>query len=160
MDSAPNLSGYRQQGTAHGWQPTAAYFAIFASIGLSLASLGPALPYLAERLGRNVDALSLLFSARALGTVGGALVGGTLYDRRPGHPVVAAVLVILAAAIFVFPQAWLLPLLLLALFVVGTAEGVLNVGINTLVSWEHPGRRRHFSTDSISRLALALFLRR
>lgn len=144
MDTAPNVSRYKGQERAHRWQPTAVYFAVFASLGLILASLGPALPYLAGRLGRNVDDLAFLFSARAMGSVGGALLGGYLYDRRPGHPLVALMLVILGVAIFLFPQAWLLPLLALALFVAGTSEGMLGVGINTLTSWEHPGRAAPF----------------
>lgn len=144
MGTAPNLSGCREQRTARDWQATAAYFAIFASLGLILASLGPALPFLAGRLGRNVDELGLLFSARAVGSVGGALVGGYLYDRRPGHPLVATVLVVLAVAIFLFPQAGFLPLLALALFVAGTGEGMLGVGINTLIGWEHPERSAPF----------------
>ncbi|MDT8305038.1 MAG: MFS transporter [Anaerolineae bacterium] len=144
MDSAPNVSGYSGEGTAGRWQPTAAYLAVFASLGLVLASLGPALPFLAGRLGHSVDELAFLFSARAVGSVGGALLGGYLYDRHPGHPLLAVMLLILAAAIFLFPQAWLLPLLALALFVAGTGEGMLGVGVNTLISWEHPARAAPF----------------
>jgi MFS transporter, FHS family, Na+ dependent glucose transporter 1 len=158
MDTAPNVSRPSRQSTAGGWQPTAAYFATFASLGLILASLGPALPYLAARLDRDVDQLALLFSARAVGALGGAVLGGYLYDRRPGHPLVAAMLLMLAVAIFLFPQAWLLPLFAAALLVAGFGEGMLGVGINTMISWQHPGRAAPFLNGLHFSFGLGAFL--
>lgn len=122
------------------WQPTAAYYASFLAIGLLLASLGPALPYLAERLGRPVESLAVLFTTRSVGTLGGALLGGYLFNRQPGHRLAALMLLLMAGAFALFPHAPLLALVGAALFVAGLSEGMLGVGLNTLVSWEHPGR--------------------
>jgi FHS family Na+ dependent glucose MFS transporter 1 len=121
-------------------QPTAAYFASFLAIGLLFASLGPALPYLAGRLGRPVESLAVLFTARSAGTLTGALLGGYLFSRQPGHRLAALMLLMLAGAFVLLPHAPLLAVLAAVLAVAGLAEGMLGVGLNTLISWEHPGR--------------------
>lgn len=140
MDTTLPTSRPEQPPAAGRWQPTAAYYAIFLALGLLLATLGPALPYLAERLGRPVEALAVLFTARSVGTLGGALLGGYLFNRLPGHRLAAVMLLLIAGAFAFFPHAPLLALLGAVLLVAGLSEGMLGVGLNTLVSWEHPGR--------------------
>jgi ATP-binding cassette, subfamily B, bacterial len=157
MDTAPNLSRPSQLARRGGWQPTAAYFARLWQLGLILASLGPALPYLAARLGRTVDELAPLFSARAMGSMGGALLGGHLYDRRPGHPVVAPMLVIWPPRSPSSPRPGSCRCCSGTAVSPASAEGMLGVGINTLLSWEHPGRAAPFLNGCTSPLVSAPF---
>ena len=61
-------------------------------VGWRRPSLGPTLPGLAEQTHTALGAISLLFTAHALGYMLGSFLGGRLYDRIPGHPVMAAML--------------------------------------------------------------------
>src|SRR5690606_24410690 len=108
-----------EQPAAERWQPTAAYYAVFLAFGLLLATLGPALPYLAERLGQPVESLAVLFTARSAGTLAGALLGGYLFNRLPGHRLSALMLLLMAGAFMLFPYAPLLALLEVVLLVAG-----------------------------------------
>ena len=121
-------------------QLTAAYFAAFIALGLTAGSLGPTLPALAEQTHVGLSAISYLFTARSLGFALGAARAGRLFDRRPGNPVVASMLLAMAIMMSVVPFASHLYLLLIAMVVLGAAEAVLDVGANTLVSWVHGSR--------------------
>ena len=94
------------------WQlQTAAYFGVMVSLGLANAALGPTLPRLAEQIGVTIGAISILFSARSLGYLCGSLLSGRLYDRLPGHPVMAAAALLLSAMLLLVPHApvfWIL----------------------------------------------------
>jgi FHS family Na+ dependent glucose MFS transporter 1 len=119
---------------------TIGYYAAFVILGLVGASLGPTLPGLAEHTRTHVSEISYLFTARSLGYMIGAFSGGRLYDRLPGHPLMAGVLVIAAVMMALAPMISLLWLLAAVLLFVGLAEGALDVGGNTLLVWVH--RRR------------------
>lgn len=119
---------------------TAGYCAAFVALGLTTGSLGPTLPGLAAQTHARVGAVGLLLTARSLGFLLANLRAGRLYDRRAGHPLLVAALVAMAAlmALAPFPaQLWLLILVMLAL---GAAEGLLDVGGNTLLTWAHDAR--------------------
>ena len=118
-------------------QLTAAYFAAFIALGLTAGSLGPTLPALAEQTQVGLSAISYLFTARSIGFALGALRAGRLFDRRPGNPVMAAMLVAMAIMMTLVPLAFQLWLLLVAMVVLGAAEAVLDVGANALVAWVH-----------------------
>ena len=79
------------------WPRTIGYFAVFVAIGLETAALGPTLPGLAEQTGTQLDAISILFPAHALGYMFGSFFGGRLYDRIPGHTLMVGMLLLLAA---------------------------------------------------------------
>jgi MFS transporter, FHS family, Na+ dependent glucose transporter 1 len=116
---------------------TLAYFATFISLGLAGVILGPTLQGLAGHLGVTLSAISILFPARSLGYVSGSFAGGLLYDRRSGNPILAAMLLVMAAMLVVVPVAPVLWLAAAALFVLGIAEGAVDVGCNTLLVWTH-----------------------
>jgi FHS family Na+ dependent glucose MFS transporter 1 len=119
---------------------TAGYYAAFLILGLSTAALGPTLPALAEQTRSTLGQVSILFSARALGYLLGSLLGGRLFDRLPGQRVMGFVLLGMAvglACVPAIPLLWALAALLLAL---GTSEGALDVGANTLIVWVHQDR--------------------
>jgi FHS family Na+ dependent glucose MFS transporter 1 len=116
---------------------TASYYAAFVALGLVTAALGPTLPGLAEHTQAQLGQISFLFTAHSLGYLLGSLLGGWLYDRVPGHPVMAAALAVLALVLGIIPLVPLLPLLIAALFFLGMAGGALDVGGNTLLVWVH-----------------------
>jgi FHS family Na+ dependent glucose MFS transporter 1 len=119
---------------------TIGYFAAFVALGLASAALGPSLPGLAEHTRSRMAEISILFVARSSGYLGGSLLGGRLYDRIPGHPVMGAALALMAGTLGLAPllaSRWLLVAVILLL---GLAEGALDVGGNTLLVWIHRDR--------------------
>jgi FHS family Na+ dependent glucose MFS transporter 1 len=119
---------------------TVAYYLAFISLGLTTASTGPALPYLAAQTGSLLSAASFLFTTRSLGYMLGSLQGGRLYDRVRGHPVMAIALVVMAAMMATVPLPARLWLLTIIFLVLGISEGMLDVGGNTLLVWVHRHR--------------------
>ena len=75
--------------------------------------------------------------ACSLGYLLGSFLGGRLYDRVPGHPVIAAMLIVMAVMMVLAPLMSLLWLLTAVLLILGVAEGTLDVGGNTLLVWMH-----------------------
>jgi len=118
------------------WQ-TAGYYTAFIILGLTSASFGPALTYLADQTQTQLSQISALFAFRSLGYLLGSLRGGWLYDHRPGHPVLTGVLLALAACMAMVPAVPLLIPLIGILFVIGLCEGTMDVGGNTLIIWAH-----------------------
>lgn len=116
---------------------TAGYFAAFVALGIAQASLGPTLPDLAANVSSDLQRTSYGFAAHALGYLLGSVIGGQLYDRVKGHPVIAAVLGLAACMLSVIPLISSLPLLIVALLILGIAAGALDVGGNTLIVWVH-----------------------
>ncbi len=114
-----------------------AYYASFIALGLVSGSLGPTLPGLAAQTGSRLAGASMLFSARALGYLGGSWLVGRLYDRLPGHWVMIGSLFTMTGMLLVvpwMPWLWLLGIIILIL---GAADGTLDVGGNTLLIWVH-----------------------
>lgn len=113
------------------------YYLAFIALGLVTAALGPTLPALAERTGSDLSGISVLFTTSALGYLLGSLLGGQLYDRMRGHPVMLVALVALVALLALVPAVpWLL-LLAFVWFLIGAGQGTLDVGGNTLLMWVH-----------------------
>ncbi|MCG6658459.1 MFS transporter [Halomonas campisalis] len=113
------------------------YFLAFIAIGMSGGLLGPALPHLADATNSSMGQIAVLFTARALGNMLGSVVSGALVDRLPGHRVLAAMLLLLAAGLAGVPLAHSLALLTALVFVLGFAEVSINAGANTLLLWNH-----------------------
>lgn len=119
------------------WTKTAVYYAAFITIGLVSAVLGPTLPALANNTGTIVGEIGFLFTARSLGYMIGALFGARLFDRLPGHRLMAVMVVAISLTLAVTPivrQIWLLTAVL---FFTGLAENMVDVGGNTLLVWVH-----------------------
>jgi FHS family Na+ dependent glucose MFS transporter 1 len=119
---------------------TVGYYAAFIALGLVSASLGPTLPALAKNTGSHLSQVSLLFTARSSGYLVGSLCGGRLYDRMAGHPVIGASLLLMAGMMGAAPLLTHLGMLAGAIFLLGMAEGALDVGGNTLLVWVHQER--------------------
>ncbi len=120
---------------------TAAYYASFVAMGISMASLGPTLPALAENTRAGLGAIGILFTARSLGGLLGSVWGGQLYDRLRGHRVMALMILCMAAFTALTPFVPLLWLLVGVLFITGAVQGILNIGGNALLVWVHGGSK-------------------
>lgn len=116
---------------------TAGYYASFIAMGISMSSLGPTLPGLAESTQASISAISILFTARGLGGLAGSVAGGRLYDHLRGNRVMAMMIIAMAGLTALTPFVPLLWLLAAALFVTGAVQGVLNIGGNALLVWLH-----------------------
>jgi fucose permease len=116
------------------------YFAAFIALGMASAALGPSLPGLAEHTRSRMAAISILFVARSSGYLGGSLLGGRLYDRIAGHPVMGTALVLMAGTLGVAPLLSSRWLLFVVILILGVAEGAIDVGGNTLLVWIHRDR--------------------
>jgi MFS transporter, FHS family, Na+ dependent glucose transporter 1 len=116
---------------------TYGYFATNIVLGLASAALGPTLPSLAKITSSTLGEVGILFVARSLGTLLGAWRGGRLFDRLPGNPFIATVLLVEAALLAVVPISAHLWLLSSVLFIMGLMEGLLDVGGNALLIWLH-----------------------
>jgi len=119
---------------------TAAYFAAFVILGLAVAVIGPTLPGLAERTSSKLNQVSILFVGLSTGYLAGSLISGRQYDRLPGHRLAGGSLLLLVAVFALAPLIPLLWLLTGLLIVLGFAEGMLDVGGNTMLVWLH-GKR-------------------
>ena len=116
---------------------TIAYFTVFVLLGIVTASLGPTLPFLADQTARELREVSILFTMRSLGYMIGSFLGGRLYDRFPGNPIMAAALLAIGGSLLLVPFSSALWVLTAVLFITGVGEGTLDVGGNTLLSWQH-----------------------
>jgi MFS transporter, FHS family, Na+ dependent glucose transporter 1 len=116
---------------------TSAYYLAFIGLGLTATIGGPALPYLAHLTGSRLDQFSVTFVSGSLGYMLGSLLGGRMYDRFPGHRIIASMLLVIAATMVFVPIIPFLWLMTAVLFLLGTAQGALDVGCNTLLMWVH-----------------------
>lgn len=119
---------------------TLAYDFVFILLGLAAISFGPTLPGLAAQTHSNLSQISYLFAARAVGGLLGSFGLGRLYDRLPGHALMAVLLTTISIMLLLtplVPALWLLSLILLLL---GIAEGGMHVGGNTLIVWIYGAR--------------------
>ena len=116
---------------------TAVYYAAFIVLGLAGASFGPTLPGVANHVRSTIGQVSYLFVLRSLGYLTGSVLAGRLYDRVKGHPLMALVVFTMATTMFLVPVVPMLWLVGLILLILGIAEGLLDVGVNTLLVWVH-----------------------
>ena len=135
--SQPELAAPATVKPSSHWPQTAGYYASFIALGLVGSLLGPSLTSLAQHTSVRLDQISILFSGRSLGYLIGSLLGGRLYDRRPGNPIMAGFLGLIFLSVLLSPLIPLLWLLFLAMLLMGVGEGGLDVGGNTMLMWLH-----------------------
>ncbi len=116
---------------------TFGYYSLFICLGLDSAILGPTLPALAGQTASRLGQMGLLFLAGAIGYTLGTMIGGRVFDRVRGHPVLGIAQLVAAALTFLIPLAPLFWLLVAILVCKGLAEGIINTGANALLLWTH-----------------------
>jgi MFS transporter, FHS family, Na+ dependent glucose transporter 1 len=119
---------------------TAVYYLGFICLGMATAVLGPTLQGLAKNTASTLAQISSLFLLVSFGYLLGSFATGRVYDRVRGHPVLSLALLIVAAMLVVVPLVKALLLLQVVFFMLGIAEGTLDVGFNALIVWLHGDR--------------------
>jgi MFS transporter, FHS family, Na+ dependent glucose transporter 1 len=114
-----------------------AYFGAFISLGMFAGMLGPSLDVFKDRTGSTNGQIAILFTVMAIGyTVGGAWTG-RLFDRRRGHPLIAAGLVGAAIAVLLMTKSSTLIALGVLMAAMGFSTSSVDAGGNTLLTWLH-----------------------
>ena len=114
------------------------YFGLFFMLGAVIASLGPTLPELAGNVGATISQIGILFSTRSFGYLLGSFSSGAFFDRWRGHTLMGIFTLAAALAMATIPHIHWLLLLGIVVFVVGFAQGGVDVGSNTLLVWTTP----------------------
>jgi FHS family Na+ dependent glucose MFS transporter 1 len=114
------------------------YFLAYIMLGMTTGTLGPSLPYLAGNVGTSLKGISSLFIAHRLGYMTGSFGGGRLYDRVSGNRLMAGMLLIMVAGMAALPVVPILGILIAIIFLLGAAEGTVDVGGNILLVWTRP----------------------
>jgi FHS family Na+ dependent glucose MFS transporter 1 len=116
---------------------TIGYFGSFILLGLAAAILGPSLPYLAKNTNTLLDEISVLFVVRSLGYLLGSWISGHMFDRFPGHRLLSFGLILMVLTFVFVPQLTFLWILAVVMFILGFAEGAIDVGCNALLVLVH-----------------------
>ena len=119
---------------------TFSYYAAYIILGGTMAISGPALPWLGQHTGSRIDQVSIIFVATSLGYMTGSLFSGRAYDRFRGHRLQALSLLVISVSMALAPVIHSLWFLGMVLFLLGTFQGALDVGCNTLLTWTHGGK--------------------
>jgi len=131
-------------GKANPYLITAAYYLGFICLGMATAVLGPTLQGLADHTASSLSQISSLFLFVSFGYLLGSFASGRVYDRVRGHPVLCLALLVISAMLVVIPLVRAMLLLQALFFFIGVAEGILDVGLNTLIVWLHGDRVHPF----------------
>ncbi len=119
---------------------TFGYYWAFIYGGLGAAVTGPTLPVLAGQTGVSLGTVGFLFLTGSGGYTLGTFVSGRVYDRARGHLVLGTAQVFSACMLVLIPFAPSFWLLALISVLRGFADGFINTGANTLLSWTHGER--------------------
>ncbi|MCE1253644.1 MAG: MFS transporter [Anaerolineae bacterium] len=127
----------KQEKPLNKWVITGSYYFSFLILGCTQAVIGTTLTGLQTQTAVSMDMISLIFPLRSIGYMAGALLGGRLFDRFRGNLVFLSALVLLALGVAAMPFTSLFALLCAVVLLIGLAEGVIDVGGNTLLVWLH-----------------------
>ena len=116
---------------------TLGYYGLFVCLGLSTAVFGPTLLALAAQTQTPLGQMGWLFLGGAVGQTVGTSLGGRLFDRMPGHPVLGLAQLAVAVLLVVVPLLPWFGLVLAVVVCAGVANGLINTGANTLLIWTH-----------------------
>ena len=95
------------------------------------------MPSLAANTGTALSEIGFLFTARSIGFMAGSLLGARLFDRLPGHRLLAVAIIVMSITLALIPtinRLWAMTAVLLFL---GFFENMVDVGGNTLLVWTH-----------------------
>jgi len=118
-------------------QQTAVFCAAFVGLGLCGGAMGPSLAAHAARTGTQLETISAVFIAIALGRLLSSTGGAWLIDRLRGETQLIGGTLCAAAAIALVPFTMNLPALFIVLLIYGTAANLLDIGANTLIVRVH-----------------------
>jgi FHS family Na+ dependent glucose MFS transporter 1 len=116
---------------------TLGYYLLFLCLGLGTAVIGPTLPALAAQTHTPLGHMGWLFLAWAAGYTLGTTLGGRVFDRVRGHPVLGMAQLVAAALTALVPLTAWFWFLLGVVACKGCADGLVNTGANTLLVWTY-----------------------
>lgn len=96
--------------------------------GLCIAIPGPTLLDLGDRVNTDTTHMALIFSARSVGYLLGALIGGFLFDIFDKQLLLTATLFLASVATVIIPWAATLVILAVMFSLQGVAMGLLDTG--------------------------------
>lgn len=110
------------------------YYAGYACLGLTLSQFGPVIIDLAATTGGSIRDVGLCLTARSFAYLIGA-AGGNLFDRFPGHPILAFAMTLCCIGTVLIPFAKTTGALAAIVMLQGLAMGLLDTGCNLLMLW-------------------------
>lgn len=116
---------------------TATYCSMFVASGAVSGILGPSLIYLAHLIHASVAEISVVFGARAIGNIVGALIASRMFDRWQGHHYLILMLILVIIGLVLVPFAVSLTMLVALFFLLGATEVSVNAGGNMMMLWLH-----------------------
>jgi fucose permease len=116
---------------------TTLYCAMFIAAGSVSGLLGPSLIYLADLINASVAEISIVFGARAIGNILGALLAGRMFDRWQGHHYLIVMLLCVITGLVLVPFSTSLFMLVVLFFLLGASEVSVNAGGNMMMLWLH-----------------------
>src|SRR5262245_19277168 len=105
---------------------TFGYYGLFVCLGLSTAVLGPTLLALAAQTQTPLGQMGWLFLVGAVGQTVGTALGGRVFDRVPGHPVLGLAQLAVAVLLVVVPLVAWFGLVVAVGGCAGVANGLIN----------------------------------
>lgn len=111
------------------------YFLTFFVIGFGPSIIGPTLLGLAEQTGSDLQDIGIIFSMRSLGYLISARIIGGIYDRRPGHPIMAIALGLCSLLFVSMPFILNLWVLSGTFLLTGIFSAFVDLGGNILLIW-------------------------
>lgn len=116
---------------------TTTYCSMFVASGAVSGILGPSLIYLADLIHASVAEISVVFGARAMGNIVGALLASRMFDRWQGHHYLMLMLALVIVGLVLVPFSMSLPMLVALFFLLGATEVSVNAGGNMMMLWLH-----------------------
>ncbi|XP_023578099.1 sodium-dependent glucose transporter 1C-like [Octodon degus] len=100
---------------------------------MTIAILGPTFQDLARNVNQNISSLSHIFVGRALGYLGGSVIGGILFDCMNHFLLLGVSLLATATGLYLIPFCKRAVLLIVMMSVFGISYGTMDTGGNVLI---------------------------
>ncbi|GAA6218555.1 sodium-dependent glucose transporter 1 [Lates japonicus] len=115
------------------WIVTLALCASFLGLGMSVSVLGPTFEDLAVNVNKNISNISYIFAGRAMGYIGGSLLGGILFDCMNPHLLLGFSMLVTAFGMCAIPFCKQALFLTGFMSSIGISMGILDTGGNVLI---------------------------
>lgn len=124
-----------------------AYFSAFFGLGFCLAIIGPSLLQLAQSTGEGLGIIGTVFTWRAIGYLCGTLLGGQLFEKCRGEPLLAGASLLASVGSAFVPYCRSIASLGLCIASQGFAMGFLDTGGNVLILRLHSDPKNPSAAD-------------
>ncbi|XP_038152427.1 sodium-dependent glucose transporter 1 [Cyprinodon tularosa] len=115
------------------WMVTLALCGSFLGLGMGISVVGPTFQDLAANVHKNISNISYIITGRAVGYIGGSLIGGILFECMNPHILLGISMLLTALGMYAIPFCKQVLFLTGIMSVVGMAMGALDTGGNVLI---------------------------